>query len=76
LFEEVGHGEATAPELGRHPQGLAHSDTYQRFETTVALLLTMVISAVILVALYRLVVSVIDTLVLRTLNPLDHTVFQ
>jgi uncharacterized membrane protein (DUF373 family) len=35
-----------------------------------------VISAVILVALYRLVVSVIDTLVLRTLNPLDHTVFQ
>jgi uncharacterized membrane protein (DUF373 family) len=49
---------------------------YQRFETTVALLLTIVISAVILVALYRLVVSVIDTLVLRTLNPLDHTVFQ
>jgi uncharacterized membrane protein (DUF373 family) len=49
---------------------------YQRFETTVALLLTIVIAAVILVALYRLVVSVIDTLVLRTLNPLDHAVFQ
>ena len=49
---------------------------YQRFETTVAFLLTIVIAAVILVALYRLVVSVIDTLVLRTLNPLDHTVFQ
>jgi uncharacterized membrane protein (DUF373 family) len=49
---------------------------YQRFETTVALLLTIVIAAVILVALYRLVVSVIDTLVLRALNPLDHTVFQ
>ena len=49
---------------------------YQRFETTVALLLTMVIATVILVALFRLVVSVIDTLVLRTLNPLDHTVFQ
>lgn len=49
---------------------------YQRFETTVALVLTIVIAAVILVALYRLVVSVIDTLVLRTLNPLDHTVFQ
>jgi uncharacterized membrane protein (DUF373 family) len=49
---------------------------YQRFETTVALLLTMMIAAVILVALYRLVVSVIDTLVLRALNPLDHTVFQ
>ena len=49
---------------------------YQRFETIVALLLTMVIAAVILVALYRLVVSVIDALVLRALNPLDHTVFQ
>jgi uncharacterized membrane protein (DUF373 family) len=49
---------------------------YQRFETTVALLLTLVIAAVILIALYRLVVSVIDTLVLQTLNPLDHTVFQ
>ena len=49
---------------------------YQRFETTVAFLLTIVIAAVILVALYRLVVSVIDTFVLRTLNPLDHTVFQ
>jgi uncharacterized membrane protein (DUF373 family) len=49
---------------------------YQRFETTVALLLTIVIAAVILVALYRLVVSVIDTLVLQALNPLDHAVFQ
>jgi uncharacterized membrane protein (DUF373 family) len=49
---------------------------YQRFETMVALLLTMVIAAVILVAVYRLVVSVIETLVLQTLNPLDHTVFQ
>jgi uncharacterized membrane protein (DUF373 family) len=49
---------------------------YQRFETMVALLLTMVIAVVILVALYRLIVSVIDTLVLRALNPLDHTVFQ
>jgi uncharacterized membrane protein (DUF373 family) len=49
---------------------------YQRFETMVALLLTIVIAAVILVALYRLVVSVIDTLVLQALNPLDHAVFQ
>src|SRR5437867_4221836 len=49
---------------------------YQRFETLVALLLTVVIAAVILVALYRLVVSVATTLVLRSLNPLDHAVFQ
>ena len=34
------------------------------------------IDLVILVALYRLVVSVVDTLILRTLNPLEHAVFQ
>jgi uncharacterized membrane protein (DUF373 family) len=49
---------------------------YQRFEGLMALLLRIVIGAVILVALYRLLVSVTDTLVLRSLNPLDHTVFQ
>jgi uncharacterized membrane protein (DUF373 family) len=49
---------------------------HQRFETSVAFVLSVVISAVILVALYRLIVSVVDTLVLRTLNPLDHAVFQ
>jgi uncharacterized membrane protein (DUF373 family) len=36
----------------------------------------LVIAAVVVVALYRLVVGVIDTLVLRALNPLDHAVFQ
>jgi uncharacterized membrane protein (DUF373 family) len=49
---------------------------YQRFEAAVTVLLTGVVSAVILVALYRLVVSVVDTLLLRSLNPLDHAVFQ
>ncbi|MFL5401942.1 MAG: phosphate-starvation-inducible PsiE family protein [Gemmatimonadales bacterium] len=49
---------------------------FQRFETGVAFLLTLVISTVIVVALYRLVAGVIDTLVLRTLNPLEHSVFQ
>ena len=49
---------------------------YQRFEAFVAFLLTLLIGAVILVALYRLAVSVVDTLVLRSLNPLDHMVFQ
>jgi hypothetical protein len=41
---------------------------YRRFEAAVAFALTVVISAVILVALCRLIVSVADTLVLRTLN--------
>jgi uncharacterized membrane protein (DUF373 family) len=49
---------------------------YQRFEAFVAFVLTLLIGAVILVALYRLGVSVADTLVRRTLNPLDHMVFQ
>jgi uncharacterized membrane protein (DUF373 family) len=35
-----------------------------------------VIAAVILVALYRLVIEVVDTLVLRAVNPLEHGVFQ
>jgi len=35
-----------------------------------------VIAAIIVVALYRLIVAVIDTLVIQALNPLDHVVFQ
>jgi uncharacterized membrane protein (DUF373 family) len=49
---------------------------YRRFEAAVALVLTVVIGAVIVVALWRLIVSVADTIVLRTLNPLEHEVFQ
>jgi uncharacterized membrane protein (DUF373 family) len=49
---------------------------YRRFESAVAFALTVVVGAVILVALCRLIVSVVDTLVLRTLNPLEHEVFQ
>ena len=49
---------------------------YQRFEALVAILLTLVIGVVIVVALYRLMVSVGETLVLKSLNPLDHSVFQ
>jgi uncharacterized membrane protein (DUF373 family) len=49
---------------------------YERFESVVALILTLVITAVILVALWRLLFGVVDTLVLRSLNPLEHGVFQ
>jgi len=49
---------------------------YERFESLIALLLRLVIGAVIVVAFYRLLVSVIETLVLRSLNPLDHAIFQ
>ncbi|MGH7508156.1 MAG: phosphate-starvation-inducible PsiE family protein [Gemmatimonadales bacterium] len=50
--------------------------TYQRFEAVVASALTAVIGVVILIALYRLIFSVIDTLLLRALNPLEPGVFQ
>jgi uncharacterized membrane protein (DUF373 family) len=49
---------------------------YQRFESVIALSLSFIISLVIAVALYRLVVTVINGLVLGALNPLDPKVFQ
>jgi uncharacterized membrane protein (DUF373 family) len=49
---------------------------YQRFESAVALMLTLVISLVILVALYRLLVGVLTGLVFGALDPLEHTAFQ
>ena len=49
---------------------------YQRFEAGVALVLTFLITLVIIVALFRLLVGIIDTLVFDALNPLDHQVFQ
>jgi uncharacterized membrane protein (DUF373 family) len=49
---------------------------YQRFESMIALVLTSIIILVTLVALYRLLVEVINGLILGALNPLDHTVFQ
>ena len=50
--------------------------TYERFEVVVALLLRAVISVIIVVALFRLIAGVVDTILLRALNPLDHVVFQ
>jgi len=49
---------------------------YERFEVLVALLLRGVIGIIIVVALYRLIAGVVDTILLRALNPLDHAVFQ
>ena len=49
---------------------------YQRFESVVALVLTGLVGLIILVALYRLVVSVTMGLVLGGLDPLDQKVFQ
>ena len=56
-------------------QWAALSD-YQRFETSVAFALTVIVGAIILVALFRLIVNVTAGLVLGALDPLDHGVFQ
>jgi len=49
---------------------------YQRFETAIAFVLTVVIAAVIVIALSRLLITVFETLIIRALSPLDHEVFQ
>ena len=49
---------------------------YERFEVIVALVLRAVIGVIIVVALYRLIAGVVDTILLKALNPLDHAVFQ
>jgi uncharacterized membrane protein (DUF373 family) len=49
---------------------------YQRFESVVALCLTLIVGAIILVALYRLAREVIVGLLWGMLDPLDHRVFQ
>jgi uncharacterized membrane protein (DUF373 family) len=67
------HLPRTGPDARRNWKLLS---LYQRFEALVGFALTLVIAAVILVALYRLIVGVASTLVLRSLNPLDHEVFQ
>jgi len=49
---------------------------YQRFEVAVAYLLRLIIGVMILVALFRVSFRVVDTLALRTLEPLSHETFQ
>ena len=49
---------------------------YQRFESLVALILTLLVMLVIAVALFRLSVEIVGGLVIGALNPLEHGVFQ
>ena len=49
---------------------------YQRFESVVAFILTLIVGLIIVVALYRLTSSVLTELVCGALDPLDHIVFQ
>ena len=49
---------------------------YQRFESLVALILTLLVTLVIAVALFRLTVEIVGGLVVGALNPLEHGAFQ
>ena len=49
---------------------------YQRFEGLVALVLTLVIALIVLVALFRLTYGVVTGLLVGVLDPLDHGIFQ
>ena len=49
---------------------------YQRFESTVALALTVIIGVIILIALYRLCETVLAGMLLGALDPLDNNLFQ
>lgn len=49
---------------------------YQRFESLIALFLTLLIMLVIVVAAFRLFAGVVNSLVLGIMDPLDHKVFQ
>jgi uncharacterized membrane protein (DUF373 family) len=49
---------------------------YQRFESLVAFLLTLLVTFVIAIALYRLMMEIVWGLFLGILNPLEHRVFQ
>jgi len=49
---------------------------YQRFESLIAMVITILITIVIIVTIYRLFVEVIGGIVFGGLDPLDHRVFQ
>src|SRR3982074_575744 len=49
---------------------------YQRFESAVAVALTLVIGFIIVVALYRLASTVVVGMLVGLLDPLDQKVFQ
>jgi uncharacterized membrane protein (DUF373 family) len=65
-----------ASTLARLRDQWAVLSNYQRFESLVAFVLTLVIALIILVALFRLTFGVVSGLVLGALDPLDHGIFQ
>jgi uncharacterized membrane protein (DUF373 family) len=49
---------------------------YERFEHIIAIILSIIISVIVILALAQLVRDVYNELILNALNPLDHKVFK
>ncbi|MBL1376498.1 phosphate-starvation-inducible PsiE family protein [Zobellella sp. CGMCC 1.18722] len=49
---------------------------YERFEQVVAIVLSLVVASVIVLALLQLVIRIVPLLLSGTLDPLEHDVFQ
>lgn len=49
---------------------------YERFEHIIAIILSVIISIIVILALAQLVRDVYNELILNALNPLDHKVFK
>jgi uncharacterized membrane protein (DUF373 family) len=74
MMREVAMRSATGlPRLRAHWGVLSY---YQRFESVVAFVLTVVVGLIILVALYRLAASVVTGLLWGAFDPLDQKAFQ
>jgi uncharacterized membrane protein (DUF373 family) len=67
---------ATSGRWGQVRQSWGVLTYYQRFESAVALALTLIIGLIVLIAMFRLGETVIAGLLLGALDPLDHKVFQ
>ena len=74
----TGAEEATMPSTGlkRLQDDWPLLTYYQKFESIVALIMTLITGLIIVAALFRLTFAVVSGLLLGALDPLNHEVFQ
>lgn len=58
------------------PRDWKNLNFYERFEQSIAIILSGVIMVVIVISLFQLIRTVFELLFLKAFNPLDHEVFQ
>ncbi|MFZ5594218.1 MAG: phosphate-starvation-inducible PsiE family protein [Pseudomonadota bacterium] len=72
----MNNNNQTGTALERFRRELSAMTFYERFEQIVALILSAVIAAIIVVLLFQLIQIVFTLLIIDAFNPLDHKVFQ